>query len=310
MKNSFMSGLESLAQDDESIFLCVGDLGYGVVDSFAERFPERYINAGISEQNMSSVAAGLALEGYTVYMYSIGNFPTLRCLEQIRNDICYHEANVKIMVAGGGFAYGQLGMSHHATEDLAELRALPGMRVFSPADPMEAVAVLKEVNRIKGPCYVRLGRGREEDLHPNIPVENVYQAVCMAKGYSVNLFATGPILKEAIHAAALLSEKGISVGVYSFIAVKPIDVETIYKCAHNSALIVTLEEHNRIGGFGSAVAEIISEFPGVHAPLLRLGLDDIYTSTVGSQSYLRYRYQLDGESVAEKIAVSLECMKQ
>lgn len=305
MRNSFINKLESLAQTDTNIFLMIGDLGYGVIDNFAKRFPERFVNAGISEQNMTSMAAGLALEGYTVYTYSIGNFLTLRCLEQIRNDICYHNANVKIVAVGGGFAYGQLGMSHHATEDLAILRALPDMRVFSPADPMEAVAVLEEVNRIKGPCYVRLGKGGEKNLHTNVPVRSVYPAVCLAEGCDVNIFATGAILEEAIGAADLLSTRGISTGVYSFISVKPIDADTICKCAFGSRLIVTLEEHNKTSGFGSAVAEVVSELMGEHAPVLRIGLEDVYSSVVGSQCYLRRYYHMDSESIAKSVLLHL-----
>lgn len=135
MRNTFINELEKLAVVDPSIYLLTGDLGFGVLNSFSENLPKQFINVGISEQNMTAVAAGLALEGNTVYTYSIGNFPSLRCLEQIRNDICYPNANVKIISVGAGLSYGQLGMSHHATEDMAIMRALPNMRVFSPADP-------------------------------------------------------------------------------------------------------------------------------------------------------------------------------
>ena len=158
MRNHLIAELYELAQKDSKIYLMTGDLGYGVLNRFQERFPDRFVNAGISEQNMASVAAGMALEGNTVYLYSIGNFPGMRCLEQIRNDICYPNANVKIIVVGGGFAYGQLGMSHHATEDLAVMRALPNMRVYSPADPAEAVEVIRRANSVHGPCYIRLGK--------------------------------------------------------------------------------------------------------------------------------------------------------
>lgn len=308
MRNHFIKGLEALAKNDPRIFLMTGDLGYGVLNGFAEQYPDRFINAGISEQNMTSVAAGLALDGNTVYTYSIGNFPTMRCLEQIRNDVCYHNANVKIIVVGGGLAYGQLGMSHHATEDLAIMRALPNMRVFSPADPMEAFDVLQEANHINGPCYIRLGKGGEENLHSDITSKNVYHAVALQTGDDVRILATGSILKEALGAAAQLSSKGLSVGVYSFISIKPIDEDTIRDCALNSRLLVTLEEHNKIGGFGGAVAETISEISETHAPLLRIGMCDTYSSIVGSQSYLRTYYQLDASSVSAQTLEVLERM--
>ncbi|TCL43007.1 transketolase family protein [Harryflintia acetispora] len=303
MRNRFIKGLEQLAETDSGIFLLTGDLGFSVLDAFAERFPERFINAGISEQNMMSVAAGLALNGNTVYVYSIGNFVTLRCLEQIRNDVCYHSANVKIVVVGGGFAYGQLGMSHHATEDIAVMRALPNMRVYCPADPVEAVAVLHEVNSVEGPCYVRLAKGGEQCIHADA-IADINKAIQLKAGDCVNIFTTGTIVSEARLAAKQLADHGVSGGVYSFPAIKPIDTELICQCAWESKLIVTLEEHNRLGGLGGAVAEVISELSAPHARLLRLGLDDEYTSVVGSQQYLRTYYGLNAEKITKRI---LEC---
>ena len=308
MRNSFINGLDRLADKDPNIFLMVGDLGHGVVDGFAEHHPDRFINAGISEQNMTSAAAGLAMEGYTVYTYSIGNFSTLRCLEQIRNDVCYHGANVKIVVVGGGLAYGQLGMSHHATEDIAVMRALPGMRVFSPSDPQEALAVLREVNSVNGPCYVRLGKGGEKDLSEDGEIADVYQARRLRSGKPVSILATGTIVREAMEAAELLVAQGISASVYSFPCVKPLDEKTIVACASESGLVVTLEEHNVLGGFGGAVAEAMSGIQGTHAPLLRLGLKDVYASVVGDQAYLRRYYQLDSKSVAARIRDKTEDM--
>ena len=223
MRNTFVSGLEKLAENDDHLFLMTGDLGFGVLDGFAQKFPERFINAGISEQNMVAVAAGIALEGNSVYIYSIGNFPTMRCLEQIRNDVCYHNANVKVVSVGAGLSYGQLGMSHHATEDIAIMCALPNMKVFSPADPQEAIAVLEEVHRLKGPAYVRLGKGREQNIHADMPVENVYDAQEIKDGSDACIFATGAILSEVITAADALGKKGVSVKVNSILSIKPID---------------------------------------------------------------------------------------
>ena len=300
MRNHFVKGLEMLAENDEHIYLITGDLGFGVLNHFAERFPQRFVNAGISEQNMASVAAGIALEGNTVYVYSIGNFPTLRCLEQIRNDICYHNANVKIVAVGGGFAYGQLGMSHHATEDLAIMRALPNMRVFSPADPMETLAALNIANEINGPCYIRLGKGGETNQHPDLPVENAMKDICVRYGEHINIFSTGSILSEAKGAAERLAELGISAGVYSCLSIKPFDEQTVLQCAMRSSLLLTVEEHNTIGGLGGAVAECLSSIKGVHAPLIRIGLEDTYSCVVGSQQFLRQYYHLDADSIAKR----------
>src|SRR5438876_9433678 len=165
MRAAFIRTLSELAEHDLRIKLIVGELGFGVVESFAERFPKQFLNAGVAEQNMTGIAAGMALSGKVVFTYSIANFPTLRCLEQVRNDVCYHNANVKIVAVGGGFAYGSLGATHHATEDLAIMRALPEMTVVAPGDPVEAEAATDAIAAHAGPCYLRLGRAGESRVH-------------------------------------------------------------------------------------------------------------------------------------------------
>lgn len=301
MRNHLVAELVKLAEEDKDIYLLTGDLGFGVLDEFASKYPDRFFNAGISEQNMTAVAAGMALERNTVYTYSIGNFPGMRCLEQIRNDICYHNANVKIIVVGGGFAYGQLGMSHHATEDIAIMRALPNMRVYSPADPMEAIAVVKRANEVKGPCYIRLGKGGESVLHPEIVEYNVEKALELYKGEGVAVLATGSILGEAKKAVEELQSEGINVALYDFITVKPIDKKAIEKIALNYEYIITVEEHNVIGGFGGSVAEELAQIHGNRASMVRLGLQDEYTSIVGSQEYLREHYGMSSNHIINKV---------
>lgn len=301
MRNHLIAELYELAQKDSKIYLMTGDLGYGVLNRFQERFPDRFVNAGISEQNMASVAAGMALEGNTVYLYSIGNFPGMRCLEQIRNDICYPNANVKIIVVGGGFAYGQLGMSHHATEDLAVMRALPNMRVYSPADPTEAVEVIRRANSVHGPCYIRLGKGGEPELHPEMRDYSVEKLMQVIPGEGVAILATGSILGQAMEAARLLREcRGVRAAVYNVMCLKPLDEKAIIAIGREFTQIVTVEEHNIIGGLGGAVAEVLAGEPA-HGRLLRIGLRDEYPSVVGSQSYLRGYYGISAEHIAERI---------
>ena len=159
MRDTFVKTLLEIAKKDKNVYIVTGDLGFGVLRPFWEELPDQIINAGIAEQNMTTVAAGMALEGKTVFTYSIGNFPTIRCLEQIRNDCAYHHANVKIVCVGGGFVYGSLGMSHHATEDIALLRALPDVTVVCPGDLVEAEEATKAIANYPGTCYLRLGRG-------------------------------------------------------------------------------------------------------------------------------------------------------
>ena len=171
MRNNLIKVICDEADNNRDVMIVTADLGYNVLNPFYEKFPNQYVNVGIAEQNMPSIAAGLALEGKKVFTYSIGSFSTLRCLEQIRNDICYHNADVKVVALAAGFAYGALGMSHHATEDLAAMKSLPNMTVFSPCDPIETRAVTRAAINLNTPCYIRLGRGGEPNIHNNLDDE-------------------------------------------------------------------------------------------------------------------------------------------
>ena len=300
MRDTFVRTLIELAKENENIELVTGDLGFGVLKPYYEQIPNQFTNAGIAEQNMTSMAAGMALEGKTVFTYSIGNFPTLRCLEQIRNDCAYHNADVKIVCVGGGFVYGSLGMSHHATEDIAIMRALPDVAVFAPADLCEAEEITKAIANYKGTCYLRLGRGGEKRIHEKIENFQIGKAINVKEGKDVAILSTGAIFEEVQIAIDILKEKGINPTVYTFPTVKPLDVNAILKCAQNHSLIVTCEEHNVTGGFGGAVAEVMAENPS-NAALLRIGMADEYCVKVGDQKYLRDQYGMSGEKIATKI---------
>lgn len=301
MRDTFVRTLIDLAKKNNRLELVTGDLGFGVLKPFWEQLPDQFTNAGIAEQNMTSVAAGMALEGKIVFTYSIGNFPTLRCLEQIRNDCAYHNANVKIVCVGGGFVYGSLGMSHHATEDIAIMRALPDVVVMAPGDLVEAEACTKAIAEYAGTCYLRLGRGGEKRIHNRIDDFQVGKAIKVREGERVAIFSTGAIFEEVQDACDALICAGLSPSLYTFPTVKPLDDELIRHVATESQLIVTCEEHNIIGGFGSAVAEVLAEMDNPRAQLLRVGLQDQYATKVGSQKYLRHEYGLDGECIAKKI---------
>lgn len=306
MRNHVVNHITALAQNDERILLLTGDLGFGVLDEFSRKYPDRYVNCGIAEQNMASVAAGLALEGNMVFVYSIGNFPTLRCIEQVRNDICYHDANVKIIAVGGGFPYGTLGMTHHATEDIAMMRALPNMRVFVPADAIEAVAALEEAYRLPGPCYIRLAKGGEPNYYPENKTPDVTDCCAFSSiGTDVNILTTGTVLKEGLAMRQLLEQSGYSAGIFSVPCVKPLNRESIERLARGCRLLVSMEDHNVVGGFGGAVAEVLSEMSGPHAVLHRIGLQDTYTCKVGSQNYLRKEYGISAESALPSVRTLL-----
>lgn len=305
MRDTFVRTLTELADKNPAVEVVTGDLGFGVLKPFWEAHPDQLINAGIAEQNLTSVAAGMALEGKTVFTYSIGNFPTLRCLEQIRNDCAYHDANVKIICVGGGFVYGSLGMSHHATEDIAVMRSLPNVTVLCPGDLVEAEAVTRAIVDYPGTCYVRLGRGGEKRIHESLPIYEIGKAIPVSKGEKIAIFSTGAIFEEIEEATDILKNSGINPTIYTFPTVKPLDTQVIKEIAATHEIIVTCEEHNLAGGFGSAVAEVLAELP-CHARLLRIGMDDKYCTLVGDQKYLRHQYGMSGKKIAERILTEVK----
>lgn len=300
MRDAFCRALMREAAADPRLTLVTGDLGFGVLKPFWETYPAQFINAGIAEQSMASMAAGLAMTGRTVLTYSIGNFPTLRCLEQIRNDCAYHGLNVKIVCVGGGFVYGSLGVSHHATEDMAILRALPGVTVFTPGDPAEVEALVPVMLRTPGTCYLRLGRGGEPTVHPD-PVKDwqLPRALTLRKGTDVALLSAGGILTQTAQAAELLARAGVSAEVVSFPCLKPLDTERIADLCGRFAHLVTVEEHTVIGGLGGAVCETAAEL-GTACRVHRIGMPDEYACAVGNQQYLRGRYGMDADSICAK----------
>ena len=299
MRTAFIKTLIELARDDERIFLLVGDLGYHVVEPFAEEFPDRFINVGVAEQNMTSIATGLALSGKIVFVYSIANFSTLRCLEQIRNDICYHNADVKVVGVGGGLAYGALGMTHHATEDLAIMRALPNMTVVAPGDITETMLATKAIVEWPSPCYLRLTK-------PDGPVTpqaaynfQIGRALMVRDGSDVTLIATGGMLYNTVQAAERLEEQRTQARVLSMHTLKPLDVEAVLVAARETNAIITVEEHNIIGGLGSAVAEVLAESSNLPIAFKRIGINDSFCSQVGNQEYLRELYSLSVEGIVK-----------
>ncbi len=290
MRTAFINQLIEEAKTNEKIFLLVGDLGFSVVEPFAESFPERFLNVGIAEQNMAGLAAGLAMEGYCVYIYSIGNFPTLRCMEQIRYDICYHNLNVNIVAVGGGYAYGSLGASHHATEEIGMLRTIPNIVVCAPGDPIEAKAITTFTTRYNGPCYVRIGKAGEPIVHHKTIQKLSIGEILKIKNGEINaIFSTGAMLK---YVSDFITENNINASVYSFPFVKPINKSEILSVLRLYSNIITVEEHQAQGGFGSAILEIINnlvEEKSLSNPptIKRIAIPNKFYSVAGSQNYLR-----------------------
>ncbi len=300
MRDHVVRRITELALDDPNIVLITGDLGFGVLNEYREKCGSQFINAGVAEQNMTAMAAGMAIEGFTVFTYSIANFPTLRCLEQIRNDVCYHDVNVNVLAVGGGFSYGQLGMSHHATEDLAIMRALPNMHVIAPSDPWQAALAVDVLARQRTPGYLRIDKS-SADLPP--PESGGFQlgvARDLQPGSDATIISSGGILSECIEAARILEQDKISIGITEMATIKPLDREAVTRAATRTNLVVSVEEHSVVGGLGGAIAEVMAE-SGCNAKLLRIGLDDVYSSVVGSQGYLRQYYRMDAASIAQRI---------
>ena len=305
MRGAFFRELMDLAAQDDRIYLLVGDLGFGVVEPFMQKFPDRFLNAGVAEQNMTGVAAGIALTGKIVFTYSIANFPILRCLEQIRNDVCYHKANVKIVSIGGGFSYGALGMSHHATEDLAILRALPEMTVIAPGDPFEAQAATRAAAEHDGPCYLRLGRAGEPLVHASKVSFRIGKAIRVREGDALTLISTGAMLRTAVDVADALTARAIPARVLSMHTLKPLDTDAILAAAQETRAIVTIEEHSIAGGLGGAVAECLAE-SRERVPFKRLGIPASFSAPPGTQEYLRDLCGLSPNSILRSLEPLLE----
>ena len=300
MRAGFIRALMDRARVDERIFFLVGDVGYSLVEPFEQEFSGRFINVGIAEQNMTGIATGLAISGKIVFVYSIANFPTLRCVEQIRNDICYHDANVKVVASGGGLVYGALGVTHHVTEDIAIMRALPNMVVIAPGDPVEAALATQAAAERPGPCYLRLSKTGDSAIHQTAPDFQIGKAITVRNGNDITLIATGGILYNAVQAAEQLAHQGVQTRLLSMHTIKPLDVGAVLAAAWETRAIMTIEEHSVIGGLGGAVAEVLAESRDSHIAFKRIGIKDLFCSQVGSQKYLRKAYSLSVDDIVEQ----------
>lgn len=291
MRNSFVRVLMEIAEADKRVFLLTPDMGFSVLESFRNAFPERFVNTGIAEQNTIGVAAGLAMSGYVVYVYSIIPFVTMRCFEQVRVDLAYQQTNVKIIGVGAGYTYGPAGATHHAIEDIAIMRALPNMTVLCPGDPVEVAALLRQAHALPGPVYMRLGKNGEPHLHASEESVRLGYASTLRKGESFALIATSNMLDQAAQWVDGWAAQGIAVELVSMHTIKPFDREAVISLIEREMAIITLEEHSVIGGLGSAVAEIIAE-SGYGVPFMRLGIPDQYSHYVGGQMFQRGKFGL------------------
>lgn len=289
MRNLLIDRLCEEAKANEDIVVVVGDLGFGCFEKFSNQFPNRFFNAGIAEQSMMGIAAGLAKEGKKVFVYSIGNFASLRCIEQIRNDVCYPKLDVNIISIGSGLEYGSLGASHHATEDYSIVSALPNLNVYIPANRKQLSLCLDEIFNNSYPSYIKLNKSGVDTLYSDC-LDLEIDAI--QNGKDIAIFATGTILEEAIK----YGEKDADAAIYSLCKVSPLNEEKIARIISSYKKIITIEEHNKKGGFGETIATIIATH-NLKTQIEIIAIDNEYVSVAGNRQYLKQRYGIDCDRI-------------
>jgi transketolase len=306
VRNAFADEILRAASADSRVVLLSGDIGNRLFDGFKERFAGRFYNCGVAEANMVSVAAGLAMCGLRPVAYTIAPFVTTRCLEQIRVDVAYHRQPVVLVGVGAGLSYASLGGTHHACEDIALLRALPGMAVVCPGDPVEVRSALRAAFAWDGPVYLRLGKKGEPVVHRTEPALTIGRSICVRKGADVALLAVGTMLPVVCEAAERLATAGISARVESFHTLKPLDEAILAELFDGYPLVVTVEEHSRVGGAGGAIAEWLAARGNNRGRLLAIGTEDAFFHEAGSQDHARSKLGLTAESIAGAVSRTLD----
>lgn len=297
MRNAFADEIAELAAKDPRIILLSGDIGNRLFEPFKTKFPNRFYNCGVAEANMASVAAGLGMCGLRPVTYTIAPFNTTRCLEQIRDDICYHRVPVLIVGTGAGLSYASLGCTHHSCEDIAFLKVIPNMTVLCPADTMELRSLLRASFQWPGPIYMRIGKTGEPQIYPEPPTVEIGKGSLIQKGNKVCIISTGNMLSVAIEVSKLMKETPEIISMHT---VKPLDTVLLEDLSQRFSLLVTLEEHSLIGGLGSFIAEWLAD-QSISLPLLRIGTRDQFPHPIGSQKYIRELFGLTPQAVTARI---------
>ncbi len=298
MRNAFSQAIYNLVKNDNNVLALIGDAGHGVFDRIQEEHPAQFINFGIAEANMITAAAGLASSGFIPFVYAIGPHLTLRPYEQIRNDLCFNETNVKIVSIGGGLHYSNQGPTHQLIEDFAVLKILPNMTIFSPCSPMEVYWMTTEASKIKGPVYMRIGRATDTKLEYKLKIG---EGVEMKKGDDATIIATGATVYDAYNAAYEFEKKGVSIRVLNLHTIKPLDEKIIIKAANETEIVLTVEEHRIEGGLGNSVARVILENCNKNIKFKRLGIKDVFCSYCGSYEKIKTNYGYSKEDIIEEM---------
>lgn len=307
MRNAFANELTLLAAIDPRIVLLSGDIGNRLFDPFKAQFPNRFYNCGVAEANMASVAAGMAMCGLRPITYTIAPFNTTRCLEQIRDDICYHNVPVLIVGTGAGLSYASLGCTHHSCEDISFLKSIPNMTVLCPGDAMELRSLLRLALKWKGPIYMRIGKTNEPIIHASIPEFTIGKGFFLQEGKDLCILSTGNMLPFALDTANILKESGQEVAIVSMHTVKPLDTDLLSQLCRRFSHLVTIEEHSLIGGLGSYIAEWMVDQAIFSTQLIRFGTQDLFPHPIGSQKYTRELFGLNPKKIASKTLERISC---
>jgi transketolase len=306
MRNAFAKAITELGDVYPNLVLLAGDIGNRLFDKFKEKHPSRFYNCGVAEANMTGVASGLAASGLQPITYTITPFNTVRCLEQIRLDICYPNLPVIVVGTGSGLSYAGLGATHHSMEDIAILRTLPNMHIVCPADPVEVRLAVNDALRLKRPTYIRLGKKGEPVIHQKDPDFEIGRGIVMRTGSDVVILGVGAMLGVALEAAEQLQKKGVSTKVVSLHTVKPLDDTLLSQLFAEQKLVVVLEEHGLIGGAGSAVLEWGNAKMADLGKLVCVGGPDRFLSACGNQEEARILLGLTPEKITQKILARLK----
>lgn len=301
MRNAYVAALYELAKRDNRIMSLNADIGAIVFDKFREDFPDRFVNTGVAEQNMIGVAAGLASCGKIPFTYTITPFITTRTYEQIRDDVCLQNTNVKIVGVGAGLVYSTLGPTHHAYEDITIMKALPNMTIVSPADPVESRQATFAIAEYEGPVYFRIGTAGEPTIYEDDYEFTLGEGVEMKPGEDVTLISTGSIVQDVLTAAKELEKENISARVINIHTPKPLDREIILKAAKDTGAVLTVEEHSLEGGLGSSVASLILEEIDSSVKFKQLGLKDVFCSCYGTHQELKSHYGIAKDDISREV---------
>lgn len=305
MRNAFADEITRQGAGDPRIVLLSGDIGNKLFDRFKQLAPGRFLNCGVAEANMMSVAAGMALSGLRPVIYTIAPFTTTRCFEQIRVDVCYHKAPVVIVGTGAGLSYAELGPTHHSLEDLALLRSLPEMNVLAPCDEVELRLGLRAALQQDRPTYMRIGKKGEPVIHKGLPVFRLGKAITVREGDDVCLISIGNMMPVVLAAADSLRDQGLSARVESFHTLKPLDTDRLTQIFERYPLVAAVEEHSLLGGLGGSIAEWLARQHAPRGRLICFGTGDVFMHEVGSQDYARNKFGLTAGNIAETVSAGL-----